>query len=236
MKDIITRMSLLIVGTLIMSAGIVFLTKSNLGTSPISSFPFVLSLSIPNLSYGTWIALWNVVIITAQIIILRRDFQLIALLQIPICLLFSVGVDVIDYFTVAFVPTNYIMQLGFVFLGLILQAFGVACTVVANIAMNPGESLVCAITSKTGWNFGYTKIGFDAACVIIAIATSFIMLQTLTGVREGTLIAAFATGLFSNLFIKMLGGVRPPIKKFEKSDNTDECEHCVQSREGSFVN
>ena len=90
-------------------------------------------------------------------------------------------------------------------------AFGVACTVVANIVMNCGEAFVCAITSRTGWNFGHTKVGFDLGCVVLAVIASVALMGGVAGVREGTVIAAAATGFIVNAFIKLMGGVRPAL-------------------------
>ena len=97
-------------------------------------------------------------------------------------------------------------------LGIITLAAGVSLTVVANVAMNCGEALVAAITSKTGWNFGHTKVGFDISCVIIACAVSLVTMGNVTGVREGTVAAAVLTGFVVNFFVRKMGGARPPLK------------------------
>ena len=97
-------------------------------------------------------------------------------------------------------------------LGIITLAAGVSLTVVANVAMNCGEALVAAITSKTGWNFGHTKVGFDISCVIIACAVSLVTMGNVTGVREGTVAAAVLTGFVVNFFVHKMGGARPPLK------------------------
>lgn len=97
-------------------------------------------------------------------------------------------------------------------LGILTLAAGVSCTVVANVAMNCGEALVAAITSKTGWNFGHTKVGFDISCVVIACAVSLVTMGNVTGVREGTVAAAVLTGFVVNFFVHKMGGARPPLK------------------------
>lgn len=216
MKNIALRYCLLVLGTVVMSFGIVLVTESNLGTSPISSFGYVLSLSIPAVSYGTFMLAWNGLLLLAQVAILRRSFKASALLQVPISLLFSAGIDVFTHLLDplrAFSAMGYPAQLVVLAAGIAVLAFGVACTVVANVAMNCGEALVCAVTSKTGWNFGHTKVGFDLSCVVLAVAASFALLGGIAGVREGTFVAAGCTGLVVNFFVRLMGGVQPPLDR-----------------------
>ena len=212
MKTIAARYALLAAGVVIMTAGIVLVTKSNLGTSPISSLGYVLSLSFPSVSYGTFMLAWNLALLLGQVIILRRSFKASALLQIPISILFSLGIDAFDRALAFLVPESYPASFALLAAGVAVLAFGVACTVVANVVMNCGEALVCAVTTKTGWNFGHTKVGFDLSCVGIDAAASIALLGGIEGIREGTVVAAAATGFIVNAFVKLMGGIRPPLE------------------------
>lgn len=213
MKTLAARCCLLSAGVVIMTAGIVLITKTNLGTSPISSLGYVLSLSFPDVSYGTFMLGWNLSLLAGQILILRRSFKAAALLQIPLSVLFSWGIDLFNT-TLSFIaPATYLESAAVLAAGIVVLAFGVACTVVANVVMNCGEAFVCAVTSKTGWNFGHTKVGFDLGCVALALVASVALLGGVQGIREGTLIAAATTGFAVNAFIKLLGGVRPALDK-----------------------
>lgn len=211
MKSTAKRFGLLAAGVIVMTAGIVLVTKSNLGTSPISSLGYVLSLAFPDVSYGTFMFAWNSALLIGQIAILRRRFKAFALLQIPLSVLFSLGIDGFDQALWFVTPDSYPASLAVLALGVAVLAFGVACTVVANVVMNCGEAFVCAVASSTGWNFGHTKVGFDLGCVALAAAASFALMGGLAGVREGTVVAAAATGFLVNAFIKMMGGVRPAL-------------------------
>ncbi len=211
MKTVFARMCLLFIGIVILSTGIVLITKSSLGTSPISSFSYVLSISCPSISYGTFLFAWNCLLIIGQLIILRSSFRPIALLQIPIALVSSIVVDEFSQVISWYTPLNYADSLFLLALGIIVMAIGAACMVTANIATGSGEAFVGAIASKAHWNFGRTKVLFDLLCVALAVGASFLLTGGLYGVREGTIIAASVTGLFVNVFIKELGGIRPPI-------------------------
>ena len=64
-----------IIGVLINSFGIALITKGALGTSPISSIPYALSLQFPSFSFGMTTFLVNSLFILVQIILLKKDFK-----------------------------------------------------------------------------------------------------------------------------------------------------------------
>ena len=211
MKHLAARWCLMGLGILVMAAGIVIVTKSATGNTPISSTGYVLSVAYPAVSYGVFMFVWNVFLLLMQVVILRSRFRLSSLVQIPISVLFSIGIDTFSHVFGFMVPPNYAVSLLLLALGIVVLAAGVACTVVANVALNCGEALVAAITTKTGWNFGHTKVGFDISCVALACIVSFALMGSLVGVREGTVAAAGITGFVVNFFVKLMGGVRPAV-------------------------
>ena len=97
-------------------------------------------------------------------------------------------------------PGSYIECFVLVVLGTATMALGISLTVIADVIMNSGEALVKAVSDKTGKAFGSMKIAFDACCVALAVAQSFILCGEILEVREGTLVAALLTGVFVNLF------------------------------------
>lgn len=82
------RYLIFLVGLFISSLGVSLVTKANLGTSPISSIPYVLSLNF-SLTLGNFTIIFSLFLIALQLLILRNDFKLEHLLQIPISILFG---------------------------------------------------------------------------------------------------------------------------------------------------
>lgn len=80
-------------GVFIMALGVAVSVRANLGTSPIGSFPTVLSFATP-LSVGAYLILLNLVFFLLQVLILRRKFPLLQLAQLPISLAFGVFTDI----------------------------------------------------------------------------------------------------------------------------------------------
>ena len=75
-----------------MAFGVAFSIKASLGTSPISSVPYVVSLFAP-LTVGTATIVMHCVFILLQILILRRQYHPIQLMQLPVAVLFGYLTD-----------------------------------------------------------------------------------------------------------------------------------------------
>ncbi|MGN1162169.1 MAG: hypothetical protein ACI4SX_07995, partial [Candidatus Fimenecus sp.] len=82
------------------------------------------------LSLGTWLILWNCVLILGQILILRKQFKLIQLLQIPLSVLFGWFTD-FGMWLAEIIPTQfYPVRLLSVFAGTAILGFGIALAVI----------------------------------------------------------------------------------------------------------
>ena len=108
-KQVLNNYSILIIGLFIMSFGVALSVRSNLGTTPISCIPYVLSFKFP-LSLGTITILFNTLFIIIQILILRSKFPKIQLLQIIVNFIFGYFIDFSLYLTINIIPTSYVMQ------------------------------------------------------------------------------------------------------------------------------
>ncbi len=202
------RYIIFFLGLFISSLGISMITKANLGTSPISSIPYVLSLNRP-LTLGEYTIIFSLFLILLQLIILRKNFKLEHILQIPISVAFGYFIDLTTYFLSFVNPTLYVMKLVYLIIGCVILAFGVYMEVLANVAMLPGESLVRAISITWKTDFGTTKVCVDVSMTVIAIILSFALAGELLGVREGTVIAALIIGFIARFFGKIFSFAEP---------------------------
>ena len=202
------RYLLFLVGLFINSLGVSLVTKANLGTSPISSIPYVLSLKFP-FTLGNFTIVYNLVLIALQIIILRKNFKIENILQIPVAVMFGYFIDFTMYLLFWVDPQNYFMKIIALLLGCFVLGFGVYIEVVADVVMLPGESFVRAIVQTWNTNFGITKIIVDSSMVIIAGVLSFAIFGRLNGLREGTVVAALSVGFIARLFGEKLEAIKP---------------------------
>lgn len=191
------RYLVFVLGLYFLSAGIVFIVHSSLGTTPISSVNYVLSINTP-LSLGTWTFIVNMVFILCQFGLIhgrgtRRDVLEI-LLQIPFSFIFSVFIDINMYLTKEVVTTNYLASMILLLFGCLIQSVGVVLEIKPNVTMMSAEGFVKYASRRFDKDFGSMKVIFDSGLVICAVIVSFIMAQHIEGVREGTVIAACITG------------------------------------------
>ncbi len=203
-KETEKRYVLFVISLFISALGVAFTKHGELGVSPISSVANVMSVKLDFFSLGIWLIIWNCVLILGQILILRKKFKPIQLLQIPLSFLFGYFTD-FGLWLVGFIPAeSYIMRLVMVFIGIVILGFGVSLSVSANVIMNSGEAFVKAISDTTNKNFGNVKIAFDVSCVVLALILSLLFFDfTIVGTREGTIISALCTGLVVKLFRKL---------------------------------
>ena len=186
-------------GILINSFGIVLITKGALGTSQISSIPYVLSLQMPSISFGMFSFIMNMVYIVLQALLLRRQFKPIQLLQIVVNVVFSASIDVFMAMLSFYAPQQLFTRVLSAVAGCIVLAFGISVEVAPDLIMVPGEGIVAAISKVSGWRFGSVKVAFDVTLILIAALLSWLFFGDLVGVGVGTLLSAVSVGQFVNL-------------------------------------
>ena len=202
------RYVIFLIGLFVNSLGVSLITKASLGTSPISSIPYVLSLSFP-FTLGNFTIFFSIFLILLQLLILRKNFKLEHILQIPVSIVFGYFIDLTMLLFTWVNPQAYIMKLIYLLSGCLILGFGVYMEVLADVVMLPGESFVRAIVLTWKTNFGTTKICFDVSMAVIAAISSFVFTGCLNGVREGTIIAALLVGFIARVLGKKLAFVKP---------------------------
>ena len=201
---ILKRYLLLLVGLSIMAFGVAFSIKASLGTSPISSVPYVVSLFTP-LTVGTATITMHCVFILLQILILRKNYHPIQLMQLPVAFFFGYLTDFGVWAVQGITCNTYWQQWIVCLIGVLLVAVGVSFEVKAGVVVLAGEGVVlaiCKVLPKV--KFGYMKVGFDVTLVVIACVLSIVFTGRLQGVREGTVAAALLVGLIAKQLGKLL--------------------------------
>ena len=203
LKTYLPRYLWFLTGVLINSFGVALITRAALGTSPISSLPYVLSFRFP-VTLGQFTFAMNLFVILGQVLLLRRDFQPIQLLQVAVNAVFSAFIDVsmglLSWLEISSLPMAVLVLV----LGCAVLAFGISVEVAPRVLMVPGEGIVQAIAAVTGWRFGTVKVGFDAALVSTALVLSLLFFHRLQGLGAGTILSALAVGRFVNLYNRRL--------------------------------
>ncbi len=202
-KIALSRYGWFTAGVLLNAFGVALITKAALGTSPISSLPYVLSLRFP-VTLGQFTFLMNMLFILAQVLLLRKDFRPVQLLQVAVNVVFSLFIDVsmglLSWMEVGVLP----MRLLALAVGCAVLGFGISVEVVPRVLMVPGEGIVQAIAVVTGRQFGNVKTAFDATLVSTALLLSLLFFHRLQGLGIGTIFSALAVGRFVDLYNRRL--------------------------------
>lgn len=204
-KELIRRYILLVIGLFLAALGVAFTKRGEMGVSPTSSVPNVLSYKYTFFTLGTWLIIWNCILIAGQVVVLRKNFQLIQLLQIPLSFLFGYFTD-FNLWWVSLIPAHsYPARLLMVFLGIVILGLGVSLAVIADVIMNSGEAFVKAVSDSTHKEFGNVKVVFDLCCVGLAVVLSLLFFDfSIVGTREGTVLSAVFTGFVVKFFNRRL--------------------------------
>lgn len=181
------------------------MAKADVGMSPISSCPYVLSLVIPQLSLGTFVLLWNMLFAILQIPVEGKNYKLYLLTQIPLAFLLGGFTDLVKWLLNPINFDGYWFKAVCVVVGTAITALGVYMTVKADLIMNGPEAFLHSLSNRTGVKFGSLKTGFDLSNLVLAIILSLVLLGRVAGIREGTIFAAIFTGIFVNMYSKIFG-------------------------------
>lgn len=229
------RWLIFIWGLIVSGFGVAFSTQAGMGTSPISSVPYVLTFLCP-LSFGTVTFVVNLLFLLGQVLILRREFDLFQLLQIPMLFIFGVCIDLGMFCSGPFLLHNFLAELpgmegsfwvyasrhAELILGCGILALGIVFQLLADCLLLPGDAFVKVVCQKFRLEFSRIKIFFDGSLVLLSLTLCWTFLGGLQGIREGTFLAILYVGSTIRLLL-------PRIRRFSCFCLTEEDEIIPES-------
>ncbi len=207
--DIARRYSLFLIGLFIASMGVALSTKAGLGTSPVASLPYTVSLMSGLLTFGGWLNALSVTQITIQVILLKGKCKYVEIfLQTVLAFIYGYLTDFSCFLIRGLTLQNYPAQLACMAASCFVLAFGIWVQLKGNVALLPGEAMNRAISQVTGKKYTNIKISFDALYIVLSAILCMIFLGGLKGVREGSIIAAVAVGMLIKGYEKIYRRIR----------------------------
>ena len=208
MKQVIKNYALFLIGLFIASMGVALSAKAGLGTSPVASVPYSVSLVNHTLTFGWWLNMWSVLQIVVQIALLRKKCKPVdIIIQTVLAFVYGYLTDFSCKLISGLQANTYIMQFALMILSCFVLGFGIWIQFKGGVAMLPGEAMNRAISEVTGKKYENIKIFFDVLYIVVAAAICFIFIGKLEGVREGSIIAAVLIGniikLYNSLYNKL---------------------------------
>ena len=187
-QEVVRRYLSFVLILFIIAFGTSLSIRANLGSSPISCPPYVLSLVPGAWSMGRYVMCMHIFFILAQILLLRRNYKKIQLLQILVSVLFGWYTDVTMWMTSYLqVPSTLAVSIAYplrfieLLIGGGILALGIALEVRCDSLMLAGEGFPLAIAKVVKRDFGKVKICSDTALVCVGaifMLIFFISLKT----------------------------------------------------------
>lgn len=208
MKNMKVRIPMYFVGLFIMTVGIALSVKSNLGVSPVSSIPYTMTC-VWGIEMGKATIIFHAALVLIQILILRKRFRPINLLQVVVGIVFGYFTTFCNYLATYLPSTdNMVMRIVLMLVSTVFIAVGIFLYLPANLIPLAGEGVMQAVSDVTKIEFSKVKIGFDCSMVVISVITCLICIHSLGSVGVGTVIAAFLVGFNLGRVNKAFGAKR----------------------------
>lgn len=208
MKHLKVRIPMYFIGLFVMTIGIALSVKSNLGVSPVSSIPYTMTC-VWGIEMGKATILFHIILVLIQILLLRKKFKPVQLLQIVIGVVFGYFTTFCNYM-VSFLPTpeNLGIRIIMLLASTVFVAFGIFLYLPADLIPLAGEGCMQAVSSVTHIEFSKVKIGFDCTMVLVSAITCLTVLHNLGSVGAGTIIAAILVGTLVGIINRAFGKQR----------------------------
>lgn len=183
-------------GLFLMTLGVGFSIKSNLGSTPVSSIPYTLTV-IWGIEIGQATILFHVFLVGVEVLLLRSAFKPKHFLQVFVGILFGYFTSFSVYLTGLLPdPANIFISLGLIVLSVFLVALGLFFYVPTNIVPLSVEGVTQAIAIVSNRPFPRIKVYFDVTIVISSFILCYVFLGIIGGsVGIGTIIAAIFVGI-----------------------------------------
>ena len=208
MKNMKVRIPMYFVGLFIMTIGIALSVKSNLGVSPVSSIPYTMTC-VWGIEMGKATIIFHAALVFIQILILRKRFKPINLLQVVVGFVFGYFTTFCNYLATYLPSTdNMVMRIVLMLVSTVFIAVGIFFYLPVDLIPLAGEGVMQAVSDVTKIEFSKVKIGFDCSMVVISVITCLICIHSLGSVGVGTVIAAFLVGFNLGRVNKAFGAKR----------------------------
>jgi len=189
----VKKLAFTLIGIVLVYASVAFAIKAGIGVLPVDAAIATIAAVI-NVKVGTFSMLFHGSFFIGQILIEKKNFRKMELLQI---LYVTLGGTILNFFlytvlaNVSFTlyPIRLIVSIIFFLVG----AFGCVLVLETHLMRTPMEGCIQLIADRIGTTMGKLRQKIDIVLVIISVALTLIFGTDWT-LREGTIIAALIFG------------------------------------------
>lgn len=199
----------LLVSLFIMTLGVAVCVRSMLGSSVISTLPYVFEtagkrqLGVPALTIGQYTYIMNGILVLGQIAVLRRKFELVQLFQLLVGFVFGSFIDLNMFLTQWLTPLTWGMKSLSQLMGCTVLGIGIALEVRCGSVTMPGEGFPVAISLVTGMEFPKVKILVDTTLVALAVIFCYVFFGSWQWYIVG--IGTFFAMIYVGMVVRFIG-------------------------------
>ena len=211
-SEICLRLFCLFFGLFMLAQGIAFTVIADLGTDAITSPALVCHLVLGDVPGGMGYSFFtvgrllicvHVLLVLMQILLLRRNYRPVQLLQVVMGVILGIMLDFCLSYTRLLPVEDYTFSLAYTLVGCVFCAFGIFTYVKADLVPLSAEGLCLALSRTFSWRFSRVKVAVDCTFLAIAVVASLLIWGEIVGVREGSLICALGTGYLIGCFFRI---------------------------------
>ncbi len=192
---------LFVVGLVFISAGVNLMVRADLGISVASSMPYVISLRLQGLTFGTWSYLVQGFLVLLMIVIVRK-VKVSYFLSFLVSVVFGILIDFFYRITEGLSGSVVYIRVLFFPLGLFILSFGIALIIFSRFPPIPFDLFVKEIALHKSLTFRKTKTIFDLSCLAFSSLFLLFFVHRLTGIGIGSVIAAIFNGTLVGFWLK----------------------------------
>lgn len=202
MKKNVFRLSLILILTLCATFFTALTLKANIGTYACWDALSVNVSQLTGLKVAHFSMVMNVICVLLQILMLRKDFKPVRLLQIPFVILFSSLVNFFYYNVLTFELHNYFIRFALCIISIIGVSFFLGILTSLNLITLSVETTCSIASGKYSIDYAVLRIGIDVICIIVSLALTLIFGLSFA-IREGTFIAMVLLGSLEKVFMNI---------------------------------
>lgn len=185
-RRLVKRTLAMLAAVIIMGAGVGFFMLAAMGSDPFSTLNLGVSAKL-RLSFGTWQAVFNSLLL---VLVLVVDRSKLGLGTIGNMFLVGFSADIVSGLLSQVITASEMgipARIGMTLLGVSMQLVGCSLYVTSGLGMAPYDCVSYIVPEHTKIPFRWWRIAIDMACVAIGFACG-------ASIGIGTLIMAFGTG------------------------------------------
>ena len=190
-------------GLFIMTIGIAFSIKTNMGISPVSTIPYTMTV-VWGVEIGLATIIFHCGLVLLQFLLLKDRFGIANLAQVPVGVVFGYFTS-LSVYLLSFIPDSSGIWMSFLYMAISIFtiAFGIFLYLPPNLVPLAGEGTMQAVSIVFNKKFSNVKIGFDIAMVTISACTCLFFIHSFGSVGICTIISAVFVGVALKLIVRV---------------------------------